>query len=157
MKTKRSQLVLKQLGDRVKEDQLKGEQALDKLREYDRKNLQIELEKERQKELDDAHGRQARGEAAVACLIATAVMVAGFFLWYFKSQRYQDEATLLALREQSAKTESAELQLQEARKKKSVVIAPATSAQPITVVINNPASPSATVPLPPATAARAAP
>jgi hypothetical protein len=114
----------------------------------------IEFEETRLAELAKEAENLAKAFRVIVPFLVTTMLL-GFGLWYFRSQRYQDEGTLLTLREQRAKTESAELQLQEARKKKPAPPA-TTSAQPRTVILS-PASPSATVPPPPAAAATPAP
>src|SRR5689334_5468802 len=54
---------------------------------------------------------------AIVAVVLVCAMVVGFVLWYTKYQRYQDEATQYALREQKAKAELAEIELQRARQK----------------------------------------
>jgi hypothetical protein len=53
-------------------------------------------------------------------LLFFVLAVAGFWCWYANAQKYQDEATLYALREQKAKAELAELELSEKRRASKV-------------------------------------
>jgi ATP-dependent Zn protease len=49
-------------------------------------------------------------------VLSFLLAIAGFWFWYINAQRYQDEATRYALREQKARAELAEMELMEKRK-----------------------------------------
>jgi hypothetical protein len=85
----------------------------------------IDLEKARLKYLEEeAASLTTLYRVCLPILLST--MLLGFSLWYLRSQRYQDDASVYSLEEQKAKAELARLNLDEAREGK---VPPASSGE----------------------------
>jgi hypothetical protein len=118
-------LEIDQLREHVDQVNAVGKEVDERFNKISQRELEIQHSKKIVNELIDSTKKalhQSLGLAAV-CLFFT---VFGFGLWYWKAQRYQDEATLYNLREQKAKAELAEIEL--ANAKKVACLTPAESS-----------------------------